>query len=259
LRVANPSDDPIAAAELARVQASLDSVSAHRSTIALVHGDAELAESTLAQATELMARAKELAMQGANDSMNAADRKNLATEVRDLRTQMLQLANTRGSSGYLFSGSKTDTAAFDANGLFQGDDASHTVDIGGTSPTAVNTSGARAFTAAGGRDVFADLASLASALDNDNRSGAAAMLDAIDASQKQIGDERAQAGFIINKLDTSDGILNDLNGSLDKRKSAVAEADPFEAYSRMTTLGQSLERAVAVSRQVLDLTGFWRT
>jgi flagellar hook-associated protein 3 FlgL len=259
LRIANPSDDPIAAAELARVSASIDSATAHRSVIQTVRGDADLAESTLAQAGELMAHARELAMQGANDSLNADDRKNLATEARDVRTQMLQLANARGSKGYLFSGSKTDTPAFDSNGVFQGDDATHSVDIGGSSPTNVNASGARAFTAVGGRDVFADLANLASALGNNDRAGTAAALDAVDASQKQIVGERAQIGLVVSKLDTTDGTLAQLGVDLNKRASDVASADPFEAYSRMTTLGQSLERAVSVSRQVLDLTSFWRT
>ncbi len=258
LRVANPSDDPIAAAELARVQASLDSVGAHRGAIQLVRGDAELAESTLAQASELMTRAKEIAMQGANDSLSAEDRKSLAIEARSLREELLKLGNTRGSNGYLFSGSKSDSAAFDANGVFQGDDERHAVDIGGSTPLDVNASGARAFTAAGGRDVFADLAALASALDSNDRGATAALLDAVDASQKQLAGERTQIGFVVSRLETSDGILSDLGVGLGKRQADIAAADPFEAYSRMTALGQSLERAVAVSRQLLDLTGFWR-
>ncbi|HEX2670283.1 MAG TPA: hypothetical protein VHM25_05395, partial [Polyangiaceae bacterium] len=64
LRVNLPSDDPIAAAELARLKASQGQISARRNTITAVRGDAELAESSLQQASDLLATAKDLAMQG---------------------------------------------------------------------------------------------------------------------------------------------------------------------------------------------------
>jgi len=257
LRIANPSDDPIGAAELARLQASLGNASAHRDTIKAVRGDAELAESTLAQATEIMTRAKEIAMQGANDSLSADDRKALATEAQNLKSGLLQLANTRGSKGYIFAGSQTDQKAFDVNGLFQGDDVEQTVDVGSSTPTPVSASGAKAFTSAGGRDVFADLDALASALSNDDRAGIAASIDQVDASQKQIITERARNGLTVSKLDSTDSVLDQLGTDLGKRQADVGAADPFEAYSRMTVLGQSLQRAVQVSRQILDTTSYW--
>ncbi|HWA76107.1 MAG TPA: flagellar hook-associated protein FlgL [Polyangiaceae bacterium] len=259
LRIGNPSDDPIGAAELARLSASLGTASAHRNTIKAVHGDAELAESTLAQASDLMTRAREIAMQGANDSLSADDRAALATEAKNLKSGMLQLANTRGTKGYLFAGSKTDKAAFDVNGLFQGDDVEQTVDVGGSTPTAVSASGAKAFTVAGGRDVFADLDALANALSTNDRTAIAATLDQVEASQKQITSERARNGLIVAKLDSTDSVLDQLGVDLGKREADVGAADPFEAYSRMTVLGQSLQRAVQVSRQVLDATNYWNS
>ena len=59
--IANPSDDPVAAAELVRNRAALSRIESHRSTIRTVLGDTELAEGTLAQASDLFASAKELA------------------------------------------------------------------------------------------------------------------------------------------------------------------------------------------------------
>lgn len=257
LRIGDPSDDPIGAAELARLQASLGNASSHRDTIKAVRGDAELAESTLAQATELMTRAKEIALQGSNGSLSADDRTALATEARNLKSGLLQLANTRGTKGYLFAGTKTDQSAFDANGVFQGDDVEQTVDVGSSTPTAVSASGAKAFTLAGGRDVFADLESLANALATNDPTAIAASVDQVDAAQKQIIGERSRNGLIVSKLDSTDSVLGQLGFDLGKRQADVGAADPFEAYSRMTVLGQSLQRAVEVARQVLDTTSFW--
>ena len=257
MRLEKPSDDPAAAAELARLRASLSNSAGHREAIQHAQGDAELAESTLAQVNELMASAKEAAMQGANDSLSADNRQALATQVRGLRTELLKLANTRGTKGYIFAGSKTDAAAFDASGSFAGDDQEQVIDTGGSSPVAVNASGAKAFTAAGGRDLFADLDALATALDNNDRSGASSALDAIDAGATQVTRERTRIGLTVSKLQASDGVLEQLGVDLGKQQSNVGAVDPFEAYSKVTTLAQSLQQAVQVSRQVLDLGDLW--
>src|SRR6187551_273005 len=85
LRVNLPSDDPIAAAQLARLSASQSQVTARRSTISSVRGDAELSETSLQSASDLLANAKELAMQGGNGSLGATERQNLALQVKDIR------------------------------------------------------------------------------------------------------------------------------------------------------------------------------
>src|SRR5437868_2299758 len=63
-RLTKPSDDPIAAAELARLRASLSTAVNRRQVVQTAKSDTDLAESTLSQVTELLGRARELAMQG---------------------------------------------------------------------------------------------------------------------------------------------------------------------------------------------------
>jgi flagellar hook-associated protein 3 FlgL len=192
-------------------------------------------------------------MQGANGSLSASDRTALANEVADLKQELVGLANTKGSQGYLFGGSKTGSPPFAASGAFSGDDTAHVIQLGTGSPTPVSASGASAFTAAGGRNVFADLDALAGALSANDPSAVSGTLDNLEASRKQIVGEQAKAGLTMNKLDSSDAALEQLQLSLNKSTDQVAAADPYEAYSQMTTLAQSLERAVTVSRQILDL------
>ena len=157
VRVGKPSDDPIASAELARLRASSSQTSTHLATIDNVRGDAELTESVLADASDIFVRLKEIALQASNGALSADERKTMSVEVAGMKDALLQLGNTRGTRGYLFSGSQVSTPAFDPNGAFQGDDVEHLVPIGNSSPTAVSTSGSQAFIIAGGRNVFADL------------------------------------------------------------------------------------------------------
>jgi flagellar hook-associated protein 3 FlgL len=258
LRIDRPSKDPTGAAELARLRASLSSNAAHKEAIHLVRGDAELAESALAEGTDLLMRAREITVSGANDTLNASDRTLMAKEVRGLRDEMVRIANTRGTKGYIFAGSKSNAPAIDAAGLFQGDDVLQSVDIGSGAPVQVGASGARAFTAAGGRDVLADLDALAVALESDDRAGISASLDALDAGQKQLMNERSRAGLLVARLDTSTAVIEQLDLDSARRQEQVGAADPVDAYSRMNALGSALERSVAVSRQILDVTGVSR-
>lgn len=255
IRVGKPSDDPIAAAELARLSASSSQTKAHLSTIDSVRGDAELTESALSDASDIFARLKEIALQGANGDLTAEDRKTLGLEVDGLKDSLLKLGNTRGTRGFIFSGSAVTTAAFDPSGAFQGNTDPHVVPIGNSTPTAVSTSGADAFVVAGGRDVFADLQSLSTALSADDLSGIRDALDNVSASQTQLINARARSGLILSKLDTSQSVLSSLDTEQQKRSQTVGAADPYESYTRVTALSQSLDRAISVSKQLLDLGG----
>lgn len=256
LRVNLPSDDPIAAAQLARLTASQSQVTARRNTISSVRGDAELAESSLQQASDLLASAKELATQGANGTLGAGERATLAQQVKDIRDQLIGIANTKGTSGYLFAGSATETQPFSAAGTFSGNDDAHVVDIGNSTPSAVNASGAKAFTAAGGRDVFADLDALYTALNTNDQSGVATSLDGLDRSRTQISSAQATIGITINKLDASDSVQSAIDLQNSKSMAELGAADPAKAYSTLMQLNNALQQSVTVGKSILDLAAF---
>ena len=71
------------------------------------------ADSTLSSVNTALTRLKELAVQAASDATSDSSRAALAEEVGQLRDQLLSLANTKVGNSYLFSGFRTDTAAFD--------------------------------------------------------------------------------------------------------------------------------------------------
>ncbi len=257
-RVSAPSDDPIAAAELIRNRSAQARVEAQRQTVRHTLGDTEQAESSLAEASDLFARAREIAIQGANGSLSADERNSLAEAVRNLRDQLVTVGNTEGTRGYLFGGSQTATAPFDAAGVYSGDATDLVVDLGASGPTVIDLAGAEAFTMAGGRDVFADLDALETALSNDDPAAVAATLDGLEASQKQLIQARSKVGLLSEKLRTSDALLEQTNLGLAAQDQRVSQADPFSSYSKMMSLNQSLEQAVTVSRQILDLSALHR-
>jgi len=257
-RLTSPSADPIAAAQVVRLDASLAQANARRATIQTVQGDAELTENSLAQAVDIFQQAKALAVQGANGTLSASDRATLAQQVDGLRDSMLAIANTKGSTGYIFAGSKSKSAAFDSTAAYMGDDTNHAVDIGGATPTAVGVTGAQAFTAAGGQDVFAALSALGTALSSNDVAGITASMSALDASHDQIVRAQGQAGLVVSRLTASDTALQTLTARLTESENQIQGADPIAAYTSLSSLSASLQNAVAVTKQILGNDAFNR-
>jgi flagellar hook-associated protein 3 FlgL len=251
-RVVAPSSDPLAAAELTNIEARLARAKDFRATIASVRADASLSERTLGEASQLLVRAQELAVQGANDTLSAQDRALIATEVSALKQQFLTMANTRGTRGYLFSGSQTQTATLSSSGAFQGDSVQHQVEIAPGVTADVTISGAQAFTGAGGTDVFAALDSLEQALNANSGTQISSTLTNLESARSQLVNSQARAGMIMNRLDAADESLSIGELDLNERRSKVGDVDPVSALSELTQLSTALEQALGVARIMLN-------
>lgn len=257
-RINAPSDDPTAAAEAIRIRSGMSGVEGIGKTINSVQGDVELAESTLAQAGDILQRLREVAISGSSDSVSAEQRAALAQQATDLREQVLGLANTRGSRGYLFSGTLLNVSPIDTAGNFQGNDEQQLVDLGTGDPVAVNVSGARAFTAAGGRNVIQTMDDLVNALKGGDSTAVRATLDAITGSNDQIQTERARAGLLLNRLELSSTLMEQAGIDLAKRKNSVIDADMATTLTSLTQLQSAIGNSLAVGKQVLSLSALDR-
>jgi flagellar hook-associated protein 3 FlgL len=256
LRVGAPSDDPVAAAQALRASGAAARVDTFRSTIRTVRGDVELAESTLAQAGDIVMRAQEIALQGASGNINAAERLDLAVETRQLREGLIALANQKGTQGYLFAGSKTSTEPFDpTSAAFAGDDLDRSAEIGPSLVSTVSVSGAKAFTLAGGSDVFAALDSLATALSSNNVTGVQAAVSSLDAGRRQVLAARVDAGLKVARFDVSDVAHEHTQVALSTQMQSLVSADPATSYSRFIQAGQGVDQAIAVAKRMMDTIG----
>jgi flagellar hook-associated protein 3 FlgL len=252
-KVLAPSDDPVAAAKLLRLNARASRTVDYQNTIKAVSADASMSEGSLDQASQLMVHAHELAIQGANDALSPNDRSALALEVASLKQQLVATANGRGQRGFLLSGSQTATPPFDGNGVYQGDDIEHEVEISPGVRTRVSVTGADAFTAAGGTDAFAALEALHTALLSNDSASISATLGDLESSRAQIVRVQDQSGLIMNRLDTADEALSVTALELARQDSDTGDVDPFAAISELTQLSTTLEQSIAVARTTLSV------
>ena len=252
MRISAPSDDPVAAAQAARVQASLDATDGYRTTIRNVRGDVDMAETSLASAGDILTRAGELAMQGANGSLNASDRAALAQEVGQLRDQLVTVANTKGSTGYLFGGTASTSAPFDANGNFLGNANDRVAEVGPNVSMTVSVNGASTFTVAGGTDVFAELSNLQTALSTNNVSALPTSVNTLDTARRQVLSGRLDAGTKLARLDTADSAHEAGQTSLSTERTGLLQVDPAAAYTQLQATQTAVEQSIAVARSTLN-------
>lgn len=258
LRVQSPSDDPTAYASLVQQDAQIGVATARQSAAGIAANNLSLAETTLDQASTLVQQAQSLATEAANGTQNASSRAASAAQVDGLRQQLLGLANTRGSTGYLFGGTKTQTAPFDSNANFVGNDGSTHVEIADGVLATSNPSGAQAFTSAGGRDVFADLQALSTALSNNDTAGIQTAIGSLSSSYNQVLSARVDAGERAGRLQSAGDAMSNALTQMQVSRAGVADIDAPTTFSNLQAAQLAFQQAIAVNQQVLS-TAFAKT
>ena len=150
LRINSPSDDPVAAARVAHLDASLSRLDQYQANATFAHNQLGLEEESLSDAIVNLQRIRELTLQANNSSSSNADRQLIAAEIRQHRDALLAIANTTDVDGrYLFSGYKEATTPFTVgaggNVVYNGDQGQRTLQISDSRFVAINDSGADVF------------------------------------------------------------------------------------------------------------------
>lgn len=180
-RVINPSDDPVAAARILKLDQETAQIGQFQRNVDLAENRLEQEESTLAGVTDLIERVRELTVQAGNGALSADDRNSIASELRQRLDQLATLGNSRDASGeYIFSGFKGNTPAFDQNisgdWVYQGDEGQRSLEIDTGVKVAISDTGKEIFTGiATGEPTF--FASASPANDSGGRISTGVVLD----------------------------------------------------------------------------------
>ncbi|WP_222910343.1 flagellar hook-associated protein FlgL [Pseudomonas sp. DNDY-54] len=116
-RMLLPSDDPISAVRVLRIQREEATLTQYRTNIANVSGNLSKQEANLKAASDTMLSVRDMLLWAANGSNTPEDLAAIANELETLESTILSFANVRDEEGrYLFSGTLSDRPAitFDA-------------------------------------------------------------------------------------------------------------------------------------------------
>ena len=254
VRVSEPSDDPAAYASIVQRDAQISTAQARSSSASSAASDLDLAESVLDQAQTLFVQARSIAVAQANGTQDPATRALAANQVDALRQELLGLANSRGASGYLFGGTNTATPPFDSTATYQGNGGVTHVEVADGVLAASNANGQQAFTAlAGGRDVFADLQALSTALTNNDPVAIQGSIANLDASHAQLVASQVDTGERAARLHSASDALNAALTQMQTARGSVADADMATTVSNLQATQTSFQAALDVNKQILSL------
>ena len=112
-RVQTPSDDPVAAVQLAELNSSQLQSTQYTSNGATASSRLTLEEQALSDSTNTLQSIRDLVVQANSGSNNASDLAAIATQIQSLQQQLLGIANRQDAQGeYLFSGYSTGATPF---------------------------------------------------------------------------------------------------------------------------------------------------
>lgn len=133
-RVNRPSDDPVAAARILKLDQEVARIEQYQRNAGLAENRLNQEEATLSSVVDVIQRIRELTVQAGNATLSQNDRISIASELRQRLEQLSTLGNTRDASGeYIFSGFQGETPAFAKNisghYVYQGDEGQRQLEI----------------------------------------------------------------------------------------------------------------------------------
>lgn len=152
-RINRPSDDPVGASKVLRLNESIDKLEQYKRNNDLMVGNLEQQEVVLRNINESVQRARVLAIQVGSGVNTPADRKAIAEEISQIRNEVFDLMNTQNADGeYIFSGYQSQSQAYEFDPTspdnavrFLGDSGTNTVRVADNVELRSTVSGAQVF------------------------------------------------------------------------------------------------------------------
>lgn len=112
VRVAVPSDDPVASAQITMVNQRISSIQQYQNNNQTVSGALSVEEGVLNGVVDSIQTLQQIQIKAGNPTLSSSDRLALAQQAKDILGQLQGFANAKDADGnFLFSGSKSNTPA----------------------------------------------------------------------------------------------------------------------------------------------------
>ena len=228
-----PSDAPAKASTAVQLQTALGRISQFEAARTGVKASLSFEETTLNGVVNNITLAKSSIVKAGNaDMMSQSDRDTMAQELQSYRDTLMSLANTRDSNGnYIFSGFKSDTPAFAADGTYQGSNRCSSAEIEDGYSVALGHTGDKVYSN-GSDNVFDALDQAIAALQNGNidQSTLHNALDkagsVMDSMLDNVATVRSDLGSTLKTIDDLSASASTNTINIQKRLSETVGNDP---------------------------------
>jgi len=247
-RISELSDDPIGLTQSLNIKSTLSRFEQLERNINMGQSWLSTSENTMTQVQNLISDTRALSVQMATGSIGTAERESASQTVQNTLDEIISLGNTELSGRYVFSGSKTDTAAFDQNGTYQGDSNPFTIKAGKDAAIEVGSDGSAVF-----GNIFTTLSDFKAALENNRVQDIQTAIDNLGTDFDHISNKISDIGSKMVRIETRANILGESKISSTERVSNIEDADITEAIITLKKKELAYQAALSSSSKVMQM------
>lgn len=246
--ISDLSDDPVGLTQSLKIKSVISGLDQLGRNVSLGKSWLTASESTLTSVQNLISDTKTLCIQMSSSTTGAAQRAAAAATVQNILDEILSLANTEVSGRYIFSGTKTDSLAFDQTGTYLGNNDPFALKIGTDSTVSVGNDGQEVF-----GTIFNDLNDLKNRLTSNDAAGILSVLDNFTNHFNNITNKISDIGSKMNRMEIKEQIFQNLKLVNSDRLSAIEDADIAEAIINIKEKELAYQAALNSSSKVMQL------
>ncbi|HGH6024667.1 TPA: flagellar hook-associated protein FlgL [Vibrio mimicus] len=264
-RLTKLSDDPMASVKLLKLDREGSAIKQYQDNINMVKTTLSNQEVHLDSVSESLKSMRELVLWGANGTLTDEDRDGMISKLKSLRGSIASSFNARDEDGhYLFSGTKTDTAALnktDAGYVFNGNSDKRVVTVAKGVTVESNMTAKDILDLGGGNNVLNQIDVLIKEFEKPGKNFKAKVdssLKAIDDSLANVLCALTEIGGRYNNLDLMESAHSENNLFVDKVTGDLSKLDYGEASVRLSNFMAALQATQASYVKINDLNLFDR-
>lgn len=246
-----PSEDPVATVKGMSYRTDLNKTEQFTRNMQTVNTWLDTTDDALDQVGNALQRVKELIVQAANDTNTPDDRQKIQEEINQIKKHLRDLANTKVSDKYIFSGTNTFTPVFDSSGLTNVNENSVSIEVFDGITLNVNIPGKTLF---GDIDTFMN--DFSNTLLDPNSSGEdiSKKLGDLDNYISAVLAARADVGARQNRVELMTNRLSSHEINITKHLSENEDVDYAEAITKMITSESIHQAALSVGAKIIQQT-----
>ena len=261
--ILEPSDNPFGASQVITLQSSLDGLTSYEKSAQDGVSWLNTASGALANINEVSQRVRELVVQAASGINNKSDLEDIADEVQQITETVKQDANTQYAGQYVFSGTATGTAPYEAgeaNDAYQGNEATIARATGPGST--VNISVALSSVLGNGQSEGSDGKLLDSlrTITQKLREGTPAAIESLrgedlgglDKNLETLANVQAEAGAATDQLNTAATRIQDLQTTTTAQLSNVQDANIAQVAMEFSSQQSAYDAALRAGASIVQ-------
>jgi flagellar hook-associated protein 3 FlgL len=254
-RVNQPSDDPVAVANLVANHSQASQDDQFLQNLGALQSKFQTADSALSNVVTVLTRAISIGTEGANGTLTAANRQAIGVEVQGLISQLVNLGNTRYQGSYLFSGTAVNTQPFTydsaANTVaYNGDSGVTTLTLDNTNTVTGNVPGDELLQNASG-SAFGALQDLYAALQSGTNIDSA--VTEVQSALNVVSSKRVIYDNGLNQINLSESFLNQDKLDLSTQENTLVGVDAAKAASDFSQASIANTAILTATSRILNM------